>query len=237
MQDKEINLSIHLWCVFFSVVLTVLIFELTALDIHIAKLGFNDAEKIFTYREDIFFTKYLHHGLKNMMYAAGLAGIGWAVYCYRKAESRALQDSCLVAILGVVFIPLIVTTAKHITNRHCPWSMDVFGGSIPYTSLLQLWGEDRPGGQCFPAGHASGGFMWISWGMAFWYTRPRLAKISLAMATLFGGLMGIGRMLQGAHFLSHTIWTVLLAWLISIGLVYMVRIRMDEKWRCFKVGT
>nr|SPS04817.1 putative PAP2 (Acid phosphatase) superfamily protein-like protein [Candidatus Nitrotoga fabula] len=237
MRDREINLSIQAGCVFFAAVLTICLFEWTTLDIQIARLAFDEAEKIFPYREEIFFTKYLHHGLKSLMYAAGLTGIGWAVYCYRKTQSQPLRQSCLVAIMGIILIPLTITAIKHVTSRHCPWSLDIFGGSIPYTSLLTFVSEDYPGGQCFPAGHASGGFMWISWAMAFWHTRPMLAKTALVMAVVLGGLMGVGRMVQGAHFLSHTIWTVILAWFLSISLVYMVRIRIAGKWPCLKSGT
>lgn len=232
MQGRKINLQANLWCVFLVALLTIFLFEFTALDIYVAKLTFSQTEKIFIYREDIFLSRYLHHGLKSVMYASGLTAIGWAIYSYKKEPDCCLRESYLVAILGVVFIPLIISIAKHLTNRHCPWSMDIFGGSIPYTSLFNPPGDDYPGGQCFPAGHASGGFMWISWGMAFWYTRPMLARISLAMAILLGGLMGMGRLLQGAHFLSHTIWTVILAWFISIGLIFMVR-----KWSSLKKVT
>ena len=120
MRDREINLSIQIGCVFFAAVLTICVFEWTALDIQIARLAFDEAEKIFPYREEIFFAKYLHHGLKSLMYAAGLTGIGWAVYCYRKTQSQPLRQSCLVAIMGIILIPLSITAIKHVTSRHCP---------------------------------------------------------------------------------------------------------------------
>jgi membrane-associated PAP2 superfamily phosphatase len=31
-----------------------------------------------------------------------------------------------------------------------------------------------------------------------------------------GLLLSVGRMLQGAHFLSHNVWTLLIDWLIAV---------------------
>ena len=44
--------------------------------------------------------------------------------------------------------------------------------------------------------------------------RPRAARIALGVALAAGTVFSIGRMMQGAHFLSHNLWTLLLDWTI-----------------------
>jgi membrane-associated PAP2 superfamily phosphatase len=47
--------------------------------------------------------------------------------------------------------------------------------------------------------------------------RPQLARRVLIGVLTFGSLLALGRMIQGAHFLSHTVATGLIAWLICLG--------------------
>ena len=46
---------------------------------------------------------------------------------------------------------------------------------------------------------------------------------ALVAGLLAGGILGTARMLQGAHFLSHTLWTLWLAWAASLVLAVAVR--------------
>jgi membrane-associated PAP2 superfamily phosphatase len=49
-----------------------------------------------------------------------------------------------------------------------------------------------------------------------------VARLGLLVALLAGGVLGTVRMLQGAHFLSHTLWTLWLAWALSVTLALLV---------------
>ena len=51
----------------------------------------------------------------------------------------------------------------------------------------------------------------------------RAARGALAVGLLAGAVLGTARMLQGAHFLSHTLWTLWLAWAASVSLALAVR--------------
>ena len=48
--------------------------------------------------------------------------------------------------------------------------------------------------------------------------RTTLIPIAVCSALLLGGVFSLSRMIQGAHFLSHNLWTALLCWLICLGL-------------------
>ena len=51
----------------------------------------------------------------------------------------------------------------------------------------------------------------------------RAARAALLAGLLAGAILGTARMLQGAHFLSHTLWTLWLAWGVSISLAVALR--------------
>jgi len=123
----------------------------------------------------------------------------------------------------MLLIPLLTVALKHLTNRHCPWDMQDFGGYAPYLSLFARAPEGIVRGVCFPSGHASGGFVWIVWGLALRASRPVLAKGMLLGALLLGMAMGLARLVQGAHFISHVLWSAWLAWALTIGLAAVLR--------------
>lgn len=79
-------------------------------------------------------------------------------------------------------------------------------------------------GRCRPGGHASAGFSLLALFFVLRDRRPRAARIALVVALGLGSLFSLGRMLQGAHFLSHNLWTLLINWVICVltyrGLLY-----------------
>ena len=192
------------------------VFELTSLDIWLVQYFFSPELGKFPFKDQAFFTNVLHHGLKTAMYITGVASIVVSLWFLKKSKNAFTLRHALVGILGVILIPAIVALLKHLTNKHCPWSLDMFGGAIPYTGLFEVLDPLYPRGQCFPAGHATGGFIWLSWSIIFWKHSPVLAKTMLLSGITMGLLMGVSRMAQGAHFLSHTLATVMVIWFISM---------------------
>jgi membrane-associated PAP2 superfamily phosphatase len=123
--------------------------------------------------------------------------------------------------LGCVVLSLalstgIVTPLKKFTAVHCPWSLAEFGGKERFTPLLAKRAPTGKPGQCWPGGHASTGFSLIALFFALRDEHARAARIALAVALGLGTIFSIGRMMQGAHFLSHNLWTLLLDWLICL---------------------
>jgi membrane-associated PAP2 superfamily phosphatase len=200
-----------------------LVFELTNLDIWINNFFYNSELKVFSLRDHPFMTQVMHHGFKNAMYVFGIASILLGIWFLKKRKTLLLKKHVALGSFGVIFIPAIVASLKQITNKHCPWSLDIYGGQVPYTGLFETHLSHLGTGQCFPAGHPAGGFMWFSWAMALWFIYPRLAKIILLIAIVLGLILGISRMMQGAHFLSHVLWTAWVAWALSLILAILFK--------------
>nr|WP_158651844.1 phosphatase PAP2 family protein [Marinobacterium profundum] len=126
-----------------------------------------------------------------------------------------------IVFLSLIIVPSVASTIKGISNVACPSSLTEYGGKIPYTPVLKPYPEgEKPAKnqRCFPAGHASGGFALLS--LFFLATSARQRKQALALSLTTGWLMGGYKMLAGHHFLSHTIISMMLAWLIVNIIVF-----------------
>ncbi|HLP24372.1 MAG TPA: phosphatase PAP2 family protein [Acidobacteriota bacterium] len=122
-----------------------------------------------------------------------------------------------VAVATLATVPALAGLGKNYTNTFCPSEIRRYGGDVPYVKVCEPYPSgDRPErrGHCFPAGHASGGFAL----MALAWLRPsrRMRVVGLALGLGLGWWMGMYQMLKGAHYLSHTVVTMLLAWIIAL---------------------
>ncbi|MGL4693355.1 MAG: phosphatase PAP2 family protein, partial [Stenotrophomonas maltophilia] len=86
-----------------------------------------------------------------------------------------------------------------------------------------------PRGVCFPGGHSSAGFAWVSLYFVALMMRPAWRWRGLAVGLLAGGLFGVSQQLRGAHFLSHDLWTLATCWAVSLGLYLLIEpVRLRE---------
>jgi len=120
-------------------------------------------------------------------------------------------------LISAILVPLTIGEIKNITNIPCPKDIYTFGGMHSYTriigSIKNKFRHDE-NLRCFPAAHASGGFAFLS--CFFLFKSARNRKIALVSAMAVGWSMGVYKMLIGDHFLSHTIVSMISAWLIIL---------------------
>lgn len=119
-------------------------------------------------------------------------------------------------LLCLALIPSLVAVLKAHTGVAYPRKIDRYnGGRIPYRTVWQSIphqsGEKRYKG--WPAGHASGGY--ALFGLAYAALSRSGRRRGLLIALTAGSLMGTYQMLTGNHYLSHTIVSLLLAWLVA----------------------
>jgi membrane-associated PAP2 superfamily phosphatase len=198
------------------------VFQATDLDRQIAHLFFDEQQGLFPLRRTWLFENLLHRSAKQVTYLAVAAALSVCYLGYRGALEWLPPRNALLAALGMLLIPLGIATLKELISRHCPWDMVDFGGYAPYLRLLEAPPTTIKAGVCFPAGHASTGLLWIVWGVALRPAGRGMARLGLLAGLLLGGVLGIARMAQGAHFLSHTLWSLWFAWALSLGLAHAV---------------
>ncbi|RMU34889.1 phosphatase PAP2 family protein, partial [Pseudomonas avellanae] len=169
----------------------------------------------------------LHDRAKQLVMLFGvLAMIGFAAsFKVQRLMPWRRELGCLV--LSMALSTAFVTPVKVVTSVQCPWSLTEFGGQETYSELLSPRpATDKPG-RCWPGGHAATGFTLFALFFMLRDRRPRLAKLGLIVAFGLGSVFSVGRMLQGAHFFSHNIWTAVFCWLICLGVYYFVLYRPE----------
>ena len=108
----------------------------------------------------------------------------------------------------------------------CPKNEIHYEGVYPSTKVWEHYPKEfkQPSSiRCFPAGHASGGFALLS--LFFLFKTKRNKILAIVGALTVGWSMGLYKMLIGDHFLSHTIITMILAWLIILIIQKIMTIR------------
>lgn len=114
----------------------------------------------------------------------------------------------VAAVSCMCLIPLI----KRSSHTSCPYDLAEFGGVASYVSHWSLGVRDGGPGHCFPSGHASSAFGFISLYFALRNSRPELARTALAIVLILGSCYGWAQMARGAHYASHTMWTAWVCW-------------------------
>jgi membrane-associated PAP2 superfamily phosphatase len=145
----------------------------------------------------------------------------------RLHAGRCERRACLLVFLTLATAPSLIGALKATTNVFCPSEIQRYGGDIAYVPVTTCYSpENRPAkrGRCFPAGHASGGFALLALS-AFARTRKGQV-IGWSIGAVAGLWMGLYQMAKGAHFLSHTLVTALVAWLVYVGWERV----LDARW-------
>ncbi|MBV4505848.1 phosphatase PAP2 family protein [Pseudomonas sp. BW13M1] len=224
VRPRPINPWLYLGIPFITAVALILL-EWTSLDMDVANLFYDPAVGQFIGRHSYLLETILHDRVKQGVIVLGVFSIlaFVASFFWPRLFGWRRELGCLVLALGLS--TAFVTPLKKVTQVQCPWSLTQFGGKETYSKLLEPRpATDKPG-LCWPGGHAATGFCLFGLFFMLRDRRPRLARVALAMAFVAGSVLSIGRMMQGAHFLSHNVWTAVFCWLIGLGSYYLVLYR------------
>jgi membrane-associated PAP2 superfamily phosphatase len=170
-------------------------------------------------RNDLVLKFFLYRLPKYIIIIYGISLIFWGSKLALCQQDTQTQKKILYLVLSLILIPLIAATLKHFSPIHCPNFIQEFGGTSRHISPLEIFNSEiffHYNGKCFPAGHASGGFALIS--LYFIATNSRYKIASLMTSFTLGWTMGLYQIAKGAHYLSDTIVTLAIAYLVSITL-------------------
>jgi membrane-associated PAP2 superfamily phosphatase len=159
-----------------------------------------------------------YDGPKALIIIWALLLIGAAFFA-KRVRARALY---LLACLAVVSV--VCTQLRGITGMATPLELKAFGGVHEHLLLFQTKPAGYPS-HAFPAGHASGGFALLG---LYWILKTRRGR-GLALGLVVGCWMGFYQVARGEHFLSHTLATAALAWLLCVGLAFLVRKPLERE--------
>ena len=193
-----------------------LIGEPSQLDFALSRL-FYEPGAGFVGRHSWLLEDFLHDRVKQAVIVIGVLAIAGFLLSLMPTRLARWRRPLGYLVLALGLSTSIVSPLKTLTGVHCPWSLSEFGGTETFTPLLAERAPTLKPGRCWPGGHASAGFSLLALYFVLRDRRPRLAHIALGVALALGTLMSAGRVMQGAHFASHNLWTLLFDWTICLA--------------------
>ncbi len=211
------NRNRAIWVTALVLLLTLVLFETTSLDLAVQDCFYEAGRGWLVDRRAPLPQFFFYDGPKRafIVFIAVLFGclVVPQAWFPRRPFSRRAAAFLLVCI-GLV--PGTVGLLKATTGVFYPYQTERYGGIRPYRNLLHSipYVPGQPRGKGFPAGHASGGFALM--GLYFAWQHRLGRRLGLAAGLALGWTLGLYQMLKGAHYLSHTVVTMVLGWLLIL---------------------
>ncbi len=152
-------------------------------------------------------------GPKALLYLFAL-WLLWVIAFPSRAPAWMGRRRAAYLFLAMAAISVACTQLREVTSMATPRQLTMYGANpgVPHLLLFEAKPVGYPS-DAFPAGHASGGFALLA--LAFAWSAPLARRRGVALALLYGGWMGLYQIARGEHFLSHTLATAALAWLLA----------------------
>ncbi|MDY0051225.1 MAG: phosphatase PAP2 family protein [Aliarcobacter sp.] len=209
----------------------ILLFQFSELDILIQNFFYNFETKVWLIDKNEPILKFfLYDGLKIALIIFAVAILFSLIFLRKKEFVKEYKKDLLIVLASAIFVPLLVGSLKAITNTPCPCNIVHFNGKYPDIKVFDSYPKDfvqTSKAKCWPAGHASGGFALMA--LFFLFKTLINQKRALIIGLIVGWSMGIYKMLLGDHFLSHSIITMIMAWLIILIIVKFTQFKKRQE--------
>ncbi len=196
----------------------------SGLDMRVADAFYDPALGRFPWRDIIWLEVVGHHLLKLAPALACGAALLVALGSYVVPSWRRWRANAWALTAALLLGPALVTWLKSVTVAHCPWDLSRFGGYADFAQdYAGPWLAPSPAqaGRCLPSGHAGAGFALLSLSFAGAAAgSARWRRWGAIVGAVAGTVFGMVRIVQGAHFPSHVLWSAAACWLVA-GVVYL----------------
>lgn len=220
----------HLWVSAAALIIAVVFFGVSGTDIWVQNHFYNPVNHTWILdREDPVLSFIFYDGIKRLLIIVNVLILFGLIIGWKKPFLSRYRKGLLIVLLSSIFVPVIVGSLKATTNIPCPKNLEIYGGVYPHTCVWEKYPStfcNQKRIKCWPAGHASGGFALLS--LYYLFRKRRTKMIAVWGAMALGWSMGTYKMLIGDHFLSHTVITMIMAWLIISAIVAVLG-RLERK--------
>jgi len=211
----------------------IVFFELTDADIAVQDRLYRWDARQWRVDKDATVPRLLFYtGPKGLIIAFGVLCFVGLVLSFRVGRLRRHRLFCARVSAALAAVPLMIAAMKHLTNTYTPESISRYGGSAPYVKVLETYPPDfqqTTRAKGWPAGHCTGGFALMM--LYFAFARRRNKVLGLLLGLAVGWTMGLYQVFKGAHYLSHTVVTVLIAWILILAIVRITEVpRLRALW-------
>ena len=203
-----------LWTGLVALIVLSILFYTVNWDLAVSSFYWNQGQAPWPGREDLFGDIAYRLGHWPAL-LAGTGGLIVFILSYKVKRWAKWRGPGLFLFLVLLLGPglLVNGLGKALTGRPRPSDLGAFGGSWDYQRPWQLGIPGR--GRSFPSGHASMGFYWLS---LYFLWQKRWPRTGLALGLLAGALMSWARVAQGGHFLSDTLFSGVIVFIVSAAL-------------------
>ena len=214
----------------FLLIAVIALFQFSNLDIFVQSFFYDfDKKSWLIDKNEPILKFFFYDGIKNLLLLFGVAILLSLIFFRKNSLIQEYKKGLIIVLLSAIFVPVIIGSLKAITNTPCPCNIVYFNGTYPEKKVFDSYPKDfvqKSKVKCWPAGHASGGFALMA--LFFLFKTPKNQKRALVAALIIAWSMGTYKMLLGDHFISHTVITMLMAWLIILIIVKFVQIKQRE---------
>ena len=225
------NLNNQILITAFLLIAVIALFQFSNLDIFVQNFFYNFETKNWIIDKDEPILKFFFYdGIKNLLILFTLAILFSLLFLGKRSFVQEYKKGLIIVLLAAIFVPLLIGSLKAITNTPCPCNIVNFNGKYPDIKVFDSYPKDfiqTSKAKCWPAGHASGGFALMA--LFFLFKTPINQKRALITALVIAWSMGTYKMLLGDHFLSHTIITMIMAWLIILIIVKFTQFKQRQR--------
>ena len=219
MKDRLFSLT----TIIMILVAVVMLFELSDLDAYVQQYLYNaESNSWLIDRDEPILHFILYSGIKKLFIMIVLMLL-FLIILFRKVSwVKNNLKGLIIVVMSCFVIPLTVGAIKGSTNMPCPNQIVEFGGDYTKIGLFEKadQSKDEINFKCYPAGHASGGFALLS--LLFLFKSSGSKRVTLISVLALSWSIATYKMFIGDHFLSHTIVTMLLSWIIVLIIVRFV---------------
>jgi len=231
IRVKISSMEIKKQLLFTSIILvvTIIVFGVTDFDLYVQDLFYNFKEQTWILDRDLQPWKFIFYdGIKKLLITIALVFLILILFLKKNERIKKYQKGILIIVLSSILIPLFIGGLKKSTNMPCPKNEIQYLGNLPRTAVWEKYSEPYRSMKhisCWPAGHASGGFVLLSF--FFLFTTKKNKIMALFVALTIGWSMGIYKMLIGDHYLSHTIITMIISWICILVIHKVISKEID----------
>ena len=200
----------------FFLILTAIFFEYSGFDIWWIAHFYDAQTHSWPFRDHWLFETVIHQWGRGLDLAAGLV---WLVFFALSFLSPTLKNHRRLMVYFLVATgagPLLVGAGKHLTHIYTPWDLALFSGTLPHIRLFDPVPQGLGVGQAFPAGHASGGYAFLSLYFVMEHLDCSRRIYGLMTGLGLGLIFGLGQQIRGAHFPSHDLFTLVICWYAAL---------------------
>lgn len=192
-----------------------------AIDLWVSDLFYAPGRGFFLGHDGLPVAVYRAVNVLQIVAIAGLIAVG-LVWAWRRRPPLGLSSRAIVMVAGTLAIGsglLVNAVFKDHWGRARPAQVERYGGTLAFTPPAVI--ARQCGRNCsFPAGHPA--LIFAGFGLALALAGRRRRRRAVVAVAALGAAVGLGRIVQGAHFLSDVLFSGLLCYAVAAALAHAV---------------